>query len=396
MKKKAGIAGILVAIVAAILVAVSEAGVRLATRTNPETGMLVMGRVALLPYRPVRDAAQASWESAGTSSYLVRDQDLGWAIRGNGESGDYTATVDGFRGPKGQATTRSPSAGKARVAVYGDSFTHGDGVALKDTWADQFERSRANLEVLNFGVPAYGTDQAFLRFRRDGRKFISSIHILGIWPENLVRNVNVVRFYLNPQGVLGNSKPRFVLAGGKLALVNSPVMSREAFLDTVLQNSVSPLMVHDFWYREDEQRFPTYFHLQSLRAMASVYTAYERRQTRSRLYFDRDGEPLKVTVAIAEAFQREVAEAGSRGYVSIIPMRDLLDAHASGAFPLPEMLKARSISVLDFGPVVAAKAREVGADTLYLPDGHLSALGNRLIADELGRRLSQELDALAK
>lgn len=383
-------------IVVGIFLAASEIAVRLITKVRPETGMKLIGRVALLPYRPDAAAARAELGATRTSSYIVRDTDLGWALRPNGAAGEYTATSHGFRGLKDWTTTSSIPRGKVRISVYGDSFTHGDGVPLKDTWAAQLERQRAGLEVLNFGVPAYGTDQAYLRFSRDGRKFAAHFHILGIWPENLARNLSVIRFYLTPNGNLGGSKPRFVLASGKLAIVNSPVLSEQDFLDTVLQMKVSPVVAHDYWYREDEQRFPIYYHSEAVRAVLSVYKAYQRREIRNRMYFDKEGEALLVTASIAEAFKREVEVLGSHAYVSIIPQRELLDVHASGAFPLVEMLKARSISVLDFGPMFAAKAKELGVEALYLPDSHLTALGNRPIAEEIGRRLSREMDGVLK
>ena len=130
--------------------------------------------------------------------------------------------------------------------------------------------------------------------------------------------------------------------------------------------------------------------------MFSVYKAYQRREIRNRMYFDKEGEALLVTAAIAEAFKREVENLGSRAYVSIIPQRDLLDVQASGEFPLADMLTARSISVLDFGPIFASRAKELGADALYLPDGHLTGLGNRLIAEEINKKLSREIDSAVR
>lgn len=376
--------------IALLCVALAEVGIRLVVKTNPDTGMRLLGRVALLPYRPDPAHAEASWETAGRSTYIVRDADLGWAIQPNGGNGDWSATAHGFRGPKDWSTTPAVPAGKLRMSVYGDSFTHGDGSALPDTWPAQLGRLRPNLEVLNFGVPAYGTDQAYLRFRRDGRKFDAHVHILGIWPENLVRNLSVVRFYLNPHGSLGSSKPRFALGSGGLELLNSPVMSKEEFFDTVLQRAVAPVARRDHWYRPREQEFPLLYHLETARAAASVYNAYQRRDERNRLYFDREGEALKLAVAIAEAFCAEVRALGARPYVSVIPMRDFLAQHGSGAFPLPDMLRARSLPVLDFGPAFAAAAKRVGEQALYLPDGHLTAAGNRLVAEELSRALARD------
>jgi hypothetical protein len=377
----------------AICVALAEIGVRAITTTSPETGVRMFGKVALLPYRPEPQAAYASWERAQHSTYLVPDRELGWSIKPNGSSGAWTATAEGLRGAPGRATSASVPAGKIRVSVYGDSFTHGDGVALEDTWVEQLERLRPDVEVLNFGVPAYATDQAFLRFRRDGRRFAAHVHILCIWPEDLVRNLSVARFYLAPGGNLSSSKPRFVPGpGGALVLVNSPVLSREEFLDSLLQKRVAPVLALDYWYREDEQRFPLYYHLHSLRAALSVHNAYQRRATRERLYFDREGEALQLAAAIAEAFRDEVQALGARAYVALIPMRELVQAQASGAFPLAALLRSRAIEVLDLAPAFASRASEAGIGALFLPDGHLTALGNRLIAEQLARELSTTPD----
>jgi hypothetical protein len=211
-----------------------------------------------------------------------------------------------------------------------------------------------------------------------------------------MRNLSVIRFYLIPNGNIGNSKPRFVFAPDGLATVNTPVLSARDFMDTVLQRKVSNVVANDFWYREQEQKFPVYYHLQILRATLSVYNAYQRRELRQRMYFDRDGEALKITAAIAESFTREVEALGSRPFVGIIPMRDLLDAHAAGTFPLADMLSARSVPVLDVGPALAARARELGEDALFLPDGHLTPLGNRLVADEFEKRLFGGSDSASK
>ena len=376
-----------------IFFALSELCVRSFVGTNADTGMLLLGRVALLPYRPLAGAATAAWDHAGASTYTVRDDELGWSILPNGAADQYTANAHGLRGVQNWTTTAAIPSGTFRISVYGDSFTHGDGLPLQDTWPDQLQHMRENLEVLNFGVPGYGTDQAFLRFRRDGTKFQSQVHILGIWPEDLVRNLNVIRFYLNPGGWLGTSKPRFVLEHGNLVTVNSPVLSKADFLDTVLQRQVAAPLARDLWYREDEQRFPFYFHAQSVRAALSVLNAYRRRTLRNRLYLDADGEAVQTTAAIAEAFTSEVDALGARAYVLIVPMKELLDVEGRGAFPLVGVLAARSVPVIDLGPVFAARAREAGAETLYLPDGHLTPAGNRLIAEELLRDVPMELDA---
>src|SRR5512147_1251033 len=100
--------------------------------------------------------------------YFCFDSDLGWCIRPNGVSknGLFRANAVGLRGDRDYAP--QPPTGVTRIAVFGESFVHGDKVANEETWPHLLEIAAADVEVLNFGVNGYGTDQALLRYRRDG------------------------------------------------------------------------------------------------------------------------------------------------------------------------------------------------------------------------------------
>jgi hypothetical protein len=393
--------GVLVAAIAwtligCVFLGMVEVGVRSLGSVNADTGIPLIGRLAWLPYVPEADAAQRSWEVAGGSTYVVRDDELGWAIRPGGKAAMYTATAQGFRGPLGASFLSAVPPGVERVVVYGDSFTHGDEVRLEDTWGDRLQRLGTAREVLNFGVPGFGTDQALLRFRRDGRAFEAQTQVLGIWPEDAMRNLSVIRFYLIPQGNIGTSKPRFVLGANGLELVNSPVLGESAFMDTVLQRTVAPVMQHDRWYDPDELRWRWYYGLHSVRAVLGVYNAYRRREARNTLYFDPQGEALLVTAALAETFVAEARARGSRAFVTVLPMRDLLESQGDGRFPLPAMLRARGVPVIDLGPGFAAKATELGEDALFLPDGHLTPAANGLAAQILDEQLFPRTEPAAE
>ena len=56
-----------------------EVAVRVLTTTNPDNGMAMIGRYALVPYRPAAEVVRASLARPG--SYLVRDAELGWTVR---------------------------------------------------------------------------------------------------------------------------------------------------------------------------------------------------------------------------------------------------------------------------------------------------------------------------
>lgn len=104
--------------------------------------------------------------------------------------------------------------GVTRVEVFGDSFTFGTEVDDDSTYAAMLERRRQTTEVLNFGVPGYGLDQALLRFRLEGRAYHPDyvvVAFLSLLPD---RDARTFTFY---------HKPYFVLSGGQLALRGIPV-----------------------------------------------------------------------------------------------------------------------------------------------------------------------------
>lgn len=66
-------------------------------------------------------------------------------------------------------------------------------VADRDAYPEALARLDFGLEFENFGVPAYGLDQAFLRYQREGRRTHPRILVIGFLSENLYRDVSVFR-----------------------------------------------------------------------------------------------------------------------------------------------------------------------------------------------------------
>ena len=85
-------------------------------------------------------------------------------------------------------TRRRP--GAYRIAVLGDSFVFGSGVAQD---AILTRRLAAHLgpgfEIVNLGVPGYGTDQELLTLRRWGRKLAPDLVLLGFFWNDIMENV---------------------------------------------------------------------------------------------------------------------------------------------------------------------------------------------------------------
>ena len=170
-----------------------EIGLRLVTVVSPDSGHARIGRTTLVPYAPSPEIVVAWYESQAATSYFVLDPELGWSVGPGGHGPTYNSDGRGVRRASGREYPDLPAPGVVRIVTVGDSFTHGDEVADQETWQAELERLDPRLEVLNLGVGGYGTDQAFLRWRRDGAPRGGQIAILGIWPEKICRNLNVCR-----------------------------------------------------------------------------------------------------------------------------------------------------------------------------------------------------------
>lgn len=139
-------------------------------------------------------------------TFVVPDHDLGWALRPGGvgwyrAEGQAFVRINraGFRGPD---VPISKPAGTYRIAVLGDSFTVGLDVpdeSLFETVLQQ--RLAANpavkgkrVEVLNFGVGAYGTTQELLALRLRVLQYKPDLVLLMFFAGNDVSdNLRAVR-----------------------------------------------------------------------------------------------------------------------------------------------------------------------------------------------------------
>jgi hypothetical protein len=184
-------------------------------------------------------------------AYGQYDTDLGWSIAPNktGKHGLYRSNSQGIRADKDYS--EKPDTGVIRIAVFGDSFTHGNEVDNTETWPAQLEKllieAGYNVEVLNFGVMSYGTDQAYLHWERDGKPFQPHIVLMGIQAENIFRNVNVFRPCYIPNAGITLSKPRAINKNGKLKWVNQPTIPPNKLRSVVKDFENSALAEYEYF-----------------------------------------------------------------------------------------------------------------------------------------------------
>ena len=126
-----------------------------------------------------------------------------------------------------------PEPGTELVALYGDSFTYAVDVSDEEAWSNVLSE-KLGARVANFGVKGYGMGQAYLRFLGNTND-ASRLTILGIFPDNLKRNLNQQRYFLyQSRWYVFGQKPRLVLEAGSLRTVPLPTMSYSKYIESLL------------------------------------------------------------------------------------------------------------------------------------------------------------------
>ena len=332
---------------------------------------------------------------ADTSDYAAylakRDPELGWvvpALRG--------ATELDARGSRIVPSFPDPDASPACGSAFGDSFTYGEEVTPDEAYPNQLAR-QLGCRVNNFGMGGYGTDQALLRYRRladVAGRFV----VLGHYSEDIVRNVSQLRDF-HAGGRYG-LKPRFVLEDGELRLIPLPALDAYAFAN--LTDDADRLLPDD-WFRPGGPagivtlRFPYTWSLLRVFGQYRVRAALHGVPSYAPFY-DRahPSGAFDLTVAILAAFAREAEQHGQRPLVLLIPdIADLQTARAGCPLPYAPLVAAlgrRGIAVVDGGVALARNLGEHDPCVVYTAcsRGHLTAEGQRTLADALAERLRRQ------
>jgi len=146
---------------------------------------------------------------------------LGWRnkaeYRGRLRSPEFDTAVQTNDRRMRESQAVSESSAKFRIAVLGDSFVWGHGVEESARFTEGLqERLGPDVEVLNFGVGGYGTDQERLQLERDVMPLSPDVVLVVFF-------VNDLADVMRPKSHVGVPKPRFVVEGEGLRLVGTPL-----------------------------------------------------------------------------------------------------------------------------------------------------------------------------
>jgi lysophospholipase L1-like esterase len=152
-------------------------------------------------------------------SRMEYSPELGWKL----VSGKDGVGAHGWRGPY---RTAAKSSGCCRIVCVGDSTTHGSGCPWYEAWPHQLETllnadsdwtaTHGVTEVINLGVPAYGTDQELLALKKYGLSFRPDVVILHICINDFA-DISYDHDWRMWEGVT-RYKPYYALEGAELVL----------------------------------------------------------------------------------------------------------------------------------------------------------------------------------
>ena len=324
----------------------------------------------------------------GRHKYFVFSPSLGWTIKRYGNVGLYRANSAGMRGRREYALNPPPD--RIRVAAFGDSFTHCDTVGDHQTWPALMERADPRLEVVNFGVSAYGLDQAYLRYLETGRKYRPRVVLIGYMTENIYRHVNVFRPYYSTSTGFPLAKPRFDLTDAGLQLLPNPVQSLDDYRRLLTPAARLP---PSFWARDHYCSFLFPSNAldlsRTVRLTKMVVGRLHRKLSRGIVaggIYDQRGDAFKITTGIIDRFYSRVQRERSTPIVLVFPdKREIHDHHMGREVryrPLIDYLVRKKYRHMDLA--AAFDGPDARGDLAAHFNGtHYSARGTRLIADLL-------------
>ena len=396
MKRQTRLRLVLLAVACLLGAGVVELGVRLLLQRTVD-GQLHFRRAPIRPYvLPLEHTRRmiAAYEQRQERAGLVHDPDLGWTLAA-GRGG-----INGVGARAGVEHSHLTPPGVLRIALVGDSFTHGDEVSREQTWAHALqEELRAEglaVEVLNFGVPAFAIDQAYLRWRDRRQVVRPDVVVHGFVYEDVYRNLNVFRTLYVTSSELPFTKPRFVLSDGGLELVNHPVMPLDAIVPTLEAFPDHPLAQHETYYQPSHYLARPWWRARSIGLAVAGLRRLDVGPRGVRLddevhsvptsFHDLDGEAAQLTLAIWQRWSQEVAGDDALFVLLHLPRdKDLERFRTTGRMvyePLHAAAGERFVMV-ETREVLA----EATATRLFMPHRHYTPAANRLVAQQLADRL---------
>ncbi|MCC7133492.1 MAG: hypothetical protein IT352_12620 [Gemmatimonadales bacterium] len=351
--------------------------------------IIAANRVLVKPIE--RTASFYRGQQAAARRFIGGNRDI-WAF--DGTLGWTTVGAERLGGR--QTYPLDPPTEVVRVSAFGNSFVRGADLPAEQSWLSQLESRFPRLEVMNFGIAAYGTDQSYLQYLNEARARRSHVVIIGLAPDNLRRIVNVYRRFLSAAGP-PLTKPRYLVdARGGLTLLPNP-LPRQEDLEQLVSNPkiVTGFGRHDYWYEPLVFANPLYDWSAAVRLgtafVTRIQTAFDRNRLDRKGMVNPGADAFRLELALVGQFAETARADGGLPVVVTLPDRRSIDRELAGKrgwlAPLVDSLRAAGHDVLDLTVPLVEATRAMGADSVFTPGLHYTFAAGTRIADWLGPQL---------
>lgn len=296
---------------------------------------------------------------------------LGWVLKKNAASAlekngwkiPVTTNSLGLRGAR--EYFKAKPAGKIRIYAAGDSFTFGYGVRDGETFPQWMETLDSRYEVMNMGVPGYGTDQIQLFADDFGYAYSPDIVLFVIYPEDFWRATRAFND-------AGNGKPYYKLSqDGRLQLMHVPVPREKNFTVPQFPVFIEPspadrLFGWSRWYTLGKK------------AAGAVMKKMGKEDPDSSEEWHLGRKILQKAVASARA-------NGARPVLVLVPPhRWITGTDEPVRRSMAELAHREKADFIDLMPAFSAACAKDGPDHYYIPDDqHWTPEGNKLTAQTI-------------
>ena len=270
---------------------------------------------------------------------------------------------------------------KQKIFFLGDSFTFGEGVERQEILSALLEEKFSRFDVMNLGVPGYGTDQELLLLQQLGPEFKPKIIVINYLVENIKRNENQFRRLSNPSTGLDYEKPKFAVVEDTLVLLNSPT-TRPEFLEELLKGNNTSSFTDTlkkcyscvFFY----QRTKNLFHWEQKIDIYSVD-------------YEANSSSWLLTKKILEQMKTEADSLNAHFLIVVIPLQNDVvfypDQKLSYQLRFEEMAREGYI-IVDLTQVLVEQYRTTGVNPYYSIDSHWNSVGQKIASNVITSYIS--------
>ena len=321
------------------------------------------------------------------------DPYLGW---NNGSDASYEHKGALYVTNKDRIRVNPYQSNIVRISTYGDSFTFGDEVENNETFPFYLSEL-TNSNVINYGVSAYGTDQALKRLEknlRDGKR--TDIVILEFIQDSIQRNMNMyLPFkYGFEDWTRYMFKPMLYEGADGYEWVESPLKSADSTNDILSAYEVSKS--YDWFYKHPHPGISFPYTVSAFKTL--LFLSKQKYGGASDWGWGNQAseDKMKELIKFYFALSKEYDFVPVIIYVPLgYEIKDYLlnsEEYRFNKFleKTAEDHNNTNMIVIDLAKELKSMHRELLMEQFYVKsyDGHPAAYGNRIIADIIYKRIN--------